>query len=146
MHFWMSLESQSNNIILDLAALQGSECRFHCRIYTLEVASKSSHTSLRCIFWSATWNKKKTLLTHSFSPAVVRQKFCLHHIRGGQPCLAKIQQEADLRKHTVYSVGLTLRLSESLYTLTCYNPADKAKHHTSQNKEEERAERWRMSG
>ncbi len=58
--FQKSLESRTNDILLDLAALRGKECRFHCRIYTLKLVSKSSHTTLRGIFWSATWNKNIT--------------------------------------------------------------------------------------
>lgn len=82
---------------------------------------------MRSILWSANWNTNITTaftLTHC-SQAEIHTT--VHHIIGH---LAKFQHEANIIKHSLpYSIYQSdiIHQSESLYTLTRFNPADTAK-------------------
>lgn len=75
---------------------------FHCRFCTLKWVSKSSHSSLRCIFWSATWNKN---ITNTFTFTCCSQEECLPTWNQRWTTLSdrKIQWGANTRKHIVYT-------------------------------------------
>lgn len=92
----------------------------------------------------------KTLLTHSYSPAAVRQRASLHHIRGGQPRLAQFQQGANIGRATVRCVSVwryTYLSHSTLWPVSILlTRRSTAVHHTSQTKAEEGAERRMMSG